>query len=250
MVHDLRESDSTNSISLAYVVPDFANPTGAAMSLERRDELIATAALKGFAILEDGAYTDLCYNGSSTPSILALDCKKHGSIENARTIFCGTFSKTLAPGLRIGWACGPSYIIARMSRIKECTDLLVSPVNQEIVANLLDNIYQDHLEKLKMVYRKRRDAILDALDEYMPDAVTWNRPNGGMFVWLTLPDGVDTDLLLPDAIKRYQVAYVPGRCFRSDQMLGNNIRLSFCLYEPSRINEGIQRLGKFFREVL
>ena len=239
-------------VRLAYVVPDFANPTGATMSHSERHELIRRAADGNFAIVEDAAYCELDYDGNDDrlPSILSLDCEISGSIERTRTLYCGTFSKVLAPGLRIGWICAAGHIVETLVRQKECVDLLTSPINQAVATELVSSGYGQHVEGLRQVYGARRDAMARALTAHMPNAVEWHRPAGGMFIWLTLPLRVDTDLLLPVAVERHQVAFVPGRSFVPDYSRGNSLRLSFCQYNEARIEAGIAQLGAFLSEEL
>lgn len=240
-----KNASPPSKIAMGYCIPDFANPTGLCLPQEQRLDLITQAKANGYVLLEDAAYADLRYEGDDIPSLLALDCHHSGSIEKANTLYCGTFSKTLVPGLRIGWACGPSSIIAKMARMKECSDILSSPLNQQIVSYLLDNIYESHLEKLRTVYSLRRLAMLDALDQFMPSGVQWNSVQGGMFVWLSFPDGLNTDKILTRAVDDAKVAYVPGSHFIPDQSAHHHLRLSFCMNAENTIKEGVQRLSNF-----
>lgn len=247
---DARSDD--RGVRAAYVVADHANPTGATMTAQERRALLERAAAGRFAVLEDAAYSELSYDGSDArpPSILALDCEAAGSIEGTRTIYLGTFSKVLAPGLRIGWVCASRRVIETLVRLKECADLLTSPVSQAIAFNLVASGFGQHVSRLRQVYGARRDAMADALTAHLPAGVSWRRPSGGMFVWLTLPPELDADHLLPIAVERFGVAFVPGRSFIPDASRGNALRLSFCQYDEARIGAGIERLGALLSEAL
>lgn len=245
-------SQGDHGVKMVYVVPDHANPTGVTMTVVERQNLLTRATAGNFAIVEDAAYCELSYDelDERPRSILALDCEVAGSIERTRTLYCGTFSKVLAPGLRIGWVCASRRIIEILVRQKECADLLTSPVNQAIAFDLVASDYGQHVARLRQVYGARRDAMVGALTACLPESVEWHRPRGGMFVWLTLPSWIDTDRLLLTAVERYGVAFVPGRSFVPDSSRSNALRLSFCQYEGARIGAGVERLGALFSEVL
>ncbi len=246
------ERSDDRGVRAAYVVPDHANPTGATMTAPERRALLERAGTGRFAVLEDAAYAELRYDGADAkpPSILALDCEAAGSIEGTRTIYLGTFSKVLAPGLRVGWVCASRPIIDTLVRLKECADLLTSPLNQAIALDLVAGGFGQHVSRLRQVYGARRDAMVDALAARLPAGVTWERPSGGMFVWLILPAELDADHLLPVAVERFGVAFVPGRSFVPDASRGNALRLSFCQYDASRIGAGVERLGALLSEAL
>lgn len=244
------DMSTTSPTSFAYVVPDHANPTGISMPVEKRIELLRNAHKSNFVIIEDAAYQELSYDEDPLPTLLSLDCDATGSIEDSRVIYCGSFSKTMAPALRIGWVCAPKAAVQTMIRLKECTDIGSSPVNQIIMQNVLDDFYDEHVQHLIDTYRIRLDAMHDALDKYMPESITWERPKGGMFFWLNLPHGADSDILLHQSIQQAQVAFVPGHNFKIDQSQKNCMRMSFCLYEPEIINTAIKRLGSCMEEYL
>lgn len=229
--------------SMAYLVPDFANPTGATLSEGEREALLAAAAVANTAIVEDAAYTDLRYEGEPVPPILALDADRAGSLDRARTLYCGTFSKTLVPGLRIGFVCAGRPVIERLVNAKQAADLHTASLNQKVMADLAATALDDQLPRLIAAYRGRRDAMLSAMEDLMPDTVRWSRPQGGMFVWLRLPETIDTTELLRTAVEDHKVAFIPGGAFMIDPDRRFNARLSFTLGEPSRIREGIARLA-------
>lgn len=235
---------------LAYVVPDFCNPTGATLSEADRRHLLSLVEKSGAVLIEDAAYEALRYEGVAERSCLSLDVEARGTIENSRVLYCGTFSKTLAPGLRVGWVCGPSAIIRKIVVLKQASDLHSASFNQMIVHAVAEAIYDRQVSDVVATYRKRRDAMLGALEEYMPAAVTWTRPQGGMFVWVTLPEGTDASELLRIALKREQVAFVPGAAFFAGRSQRNHLRLSFSTLPEPKIREGIARLAKILGGVL
>lgn len=237
---------SGEAAKLAYVVPDFANPTGETMSREERIALLDLARNVGAAVIEDAAYTDLRYEGAAVPSVLALDIAASGSIEAARTIYCGTFSKTYAPGLRLGWMCAARSVVERMVLLKQGADLNCSTINQEVLTEVLAQGHSERMARLCAVYDRRRVAMLEALDAELPDEAVWSRPEGGMFIWVRLPDGLDGKALLQEAVAA-GVAFVPGGAFFPDGRTSSTIRLSFSLPDENAIREGVSRLGALVR---
>ncbi len=237
-------------VKLAYVVPDFANPTGITLDLTARERLSSLAEALGIAVIEDGAYSALRYEGVAQPPLLALDIARSGSIEAARTIYCGTFSKTLAPALRIGWICAARPVIEKAVLIKQASDLHSATLNQMVMQRVADAAYDSQLVKLRVAYGRRRDAMLAALTRSMPAGVAWTRPEGGMFVWLTLPEGCDGTRLLARAIEEARLAFVPGRAFFADESGSNTIRLSFSLASEAQLDQGLARLGRLISETI
>lgn len=186
-------------IKFAYLVPDFANPSGLTLDRAGREQGLDLAAALDIAVIEDGAYSALRYDGVEQPPLLALDIARCGSIEAARTIYCGTFSKTVAPAFRIGWVCAPRPVIETLVLIKQASDLHSATINQMVMHRVAEAAYDSQLVKLRSAYGRRRDAMLAALEQHMPAGVTWSRPEGGMFVWLTLPADCDGARLLERA---------------------------------------------------
>ena len=229
---------------LAYLVPDFANPTGRTMPRREREALLDRAAAHDLVVVEDGAYRDLRFAGTDEPSLLALDVARAGGIENARTLFCGTFSKTLSPALRLGWVCAPRPVIDKLVLLKQGCDLHVSTVNQMVAARVVAEGYDTHLERLRGHYRERASAMQTALARHMPMGVTWSKPQGGMFVWLQLPEGLDGAELLEAALANERVAFVPGAPFFAVDPQANTLRLSYSLPPPADIDEGVRRLSR------
>ncbi len=234
-------------IKFAYLSADFANPTGETVDLAGREALLGLADDLDCAVIEDGAYQALRYDGDPIPPILALEIKRKGSIENCRTIYCGSFSKTLSPGLRMGWVVAAKPVISQLVLLKQAADLHSATINQMAVHHVAQNCFDVHVPMLREVYSARRDAMLDALAEHVPDGIEWTRPQGGMFVWVTLPEGIDGADLLARALETVKLAFVPGRAFFPDGSGANTIRLSFSNSDEATIREGIRRLGEVLR---
>jgi len=237
-------------IKFAYLSPDFANPTGLTLDLAERRRLLALAGDLGCAVIEDSPYEALRYDGEMLPPILALDSEASGGIDNTRTIYCGSFSKSLSPGLRLGWICAASDVISRLVLIKQASDLNSPVLNQEAMARVAESVFESHTAKTNAVYKGRRDAMLAALERHMPAGVNWTRPEGGMFIWMTLHEGLDAAELLEKSIETVRVAFVPGRAFHPDGTGANTLRLSFSCNDFQKIEEGISRLGRLITETV
>ncbi len=231
-------------VKFAYVVPDFANPTGETLSRAARLGLLDLATALDIPVIEDAAYRELRYAGEAVPPILALDVARAGHIDATRTIYCGTFSKTLAPALRVGWICAAAPLIQKLVLIKQASDLHSATVNQMVMHRVAEAVHEKRLPDLRAAYRGRRDAMLAALARHMPASVTWTQPDGGLFVWATLPEGIDGARLLERAVKEARVAFVPGKAFFGESARANTIRLSFSLSSEAAIEDGIARLGR------
>ena len=231
-------------VKFAYVVPSYANPTGETLSLAARERLLDLAAELDIPVVEDAAYAALRFEGDALPPIMALEVARRGGIDNARAIYCGTFSKVLSPGLRVGWIVAPQAMIRRLVLVKQASDLNNSTINQMVMHRLAETAYDAQVDRARAHYRRRRDAMLAALKTHMPEGVTWTRPGGGLFVWLRLPDGMDGASLLDRAVKEAGVAFVPGAAFFHDDRGRNALRLSYSLATEAEIAEGIARLAK------
>lgn len=234
-------------VKFAYLSADFANPTGVTVDRAGREKLLALADDLDCALIEDAAYQALRYDGEAIPPILASEIARKGGIEACRTIYCGSFSKTLAPGLRVGWVCAARDVIGRLVLMKQAADLHSATINQIATYIVARDHFGTHVPKIRDVYRHRRDLMLDALAREMPDGVEWTRPEGGMFVWLTLPQGVDGADLLARSLATEKVAFVPGHAFFADGSGRNTVRLSFTLHDKPMMDEGIARLGRLLR---
>ncbi len=238
---------SGGRVKYAYLSVDFANPTGQTLGRAARESVIDLADEMDIAIVEDAAYQTLRFDGEPIPPILALEIARKGSIEDCRTIYCGSFSKSLAPGLRVGWVCAAQEVIGRLVLMKQAADLHSSTTNQIVTEEVARLHLADHAQTLRRVYSARRDHMLAALAREMPEGVDWTRPEGGMFVWITLPAHIDGADLLAQSLKSEKVAFVPGRAFFADGSNGNTIRLSFSCANEAMIDEGILRLGRLIR---
>lgn len=228
----------------AYVVPDFANPTGETLTLEERKCILATAAAANAVVIEDGAYSALRYDGEEQPALIAIDSEAEGGIENCRVIYCGTFSKTLSPGLRVGWIVAAEPLIDKLVLVKQASDLHSATLNQMALTYVAETMFDAQVALVRQAYRTRRDAMLASLDRHMPAGFKWSKPEGGMFVWMEGPKGLDARKLLDRAVMHDRVAFVPGQAFFADGSGAETMRLSFSLAEPAVIEEGVQRLAR------
>lgn len=231
----------------AYVVPDFANPTGETLTLDERRNVLNVAAARGAMVIEDAAYTELRYDGEQRPSLLALDVEAVGGIENSRVAYCGTFSKTLSPGIRVGWIVAASALIQKLVLVKQASDLHSAPLNQMAAARTAETAFDAQVERIRIAYRERRDAMLEALARHMPEGFRWSRPEGGMFVWVEGPTGLNGRALLQRAVRDHKIAFVPGQAFFADGSGQETMRLSFSLADPETIDEGVARLAAAVR---
>jgi 2-aminoadipate transaminase len=232
-----------------YALPNFQNPTGVTLSLERRRMLVRIADKNGVPILEDDPYGQLRYDGRHLPSLVALDCEYRGLAGQAsgysgNVLYLSTFSKTLSPGLRLGWVIGPVDVIARLTHAKQGTDLHTSTFTQLVAYEAARGGFLDqHIRRLREAYVVRRNAMLEAMQGHFPAEARWTRPEGGLFLWVTLPESIDAAALLPDALAE-KVAFVPGASFFADHSGTNTMRLNFTAESGDVIGEGISRLGR------
>jgi DNA-binding transcriptional MocR family regulator len=199
-------------------------------------------------LIEDSPYETLRYEGTSPPALLALAAERAGGVDRGRVIYLGSFSKSISPSLRIGWLVGPAEVVARLAVVKQASDIQVSTINQKVIARVAPEIVPVQTEKVRPIYRARRDAMLRAMRAHMPEGVTWTEPEGGFFVWVTLPERLDAKVLLSRAVATVKTAFVPGAAFFPDRSGANTLRLSFSLCEPAVIEEGIGRLARVVRE--
>jgi hypothetical protein len=249
-VQDYAAAAAPGRVKFAYLSVDFANPTGVTLSQTEREQVLDLAEGLDCAVIEDAAYQSLRYDGASIPPILALEVARKGDINACRTIYCGSFSKTLSPGLRIGWVCAAKSVVNQMVLLKQAGDLHTATLNQMAIAEVANGDFDEHLEKLRGLYRSRRDRMLAALETHMPAGVEWTKPEGGMFVWVTLPKGMDGAKLLEQALKTEKVAFVPGGAFFADGSGANTLRLNFSSPSQQAIDEGIARLGRVLTAAL
>jgi len=235
-VEELEELVTECRPKLIYIVPNFHNPKGTTLSLERRHALVRFAQRHGVLILEDNPYGELRFRGEALPSLASLD-------EAGVVVQLGTFSKTLAPGLRIGWAVGSRELVRSLTIVKQSTDLHTATLAQRATARLLKTFdYDGHLLKLRAVYGQRCQTMLNALETHMPEGTRWTHPDGGMFLWAELPRGMRGEDILPRAIEQ-RVAFVPGSPFFAAHPKSECIRLNFSNRPPELIDEGMRRLA-------
>src|SRR3954454_21141801 len=224
-----------------YTVPTFQNPAGVTMALPRRERLVRIAQERELLVLEDNPYGLLRYEGEPVPTLRALDGGEF-------VIYLGTFSKILSPGIRLGWAVAPRPVLAKMNIGKQAADLCSSSMTQHFVAAYFEaGRWQEYVRSLAEIYRRRRDTMLDALAEHLPPEAEWTHPAGGLFVWATLPDYIDTTDLLARALQE-NVAFVPGRAAFLDGRGGSSMRLNFSGVAEDDIREGVRRIGAVVRE--
>jgi 2-aminoadipate transaminase len=229
-----------------YVLPNFQNPGGVTLCEPRRHELVLLADKYGIPVIEDDPYGQLRFEGEHLPPLLVLDRdnlrRDDGKLGNV--IYLSTFSKTLAPGIRLGWMVAPPDVISKLVQLKQGADLHTSTFDQMVAYEVVhDGFLDEHVKKIRAVYRERRDVMLAALTEYFPPEVTWTHPQGGLFLWVTLPEGLEMEHLFQAAL-RENVAFVPGDCFYATGDEGRrHMRLNFSHSNPQQIREGIRRLG-------
>ncbi|WP_412065054.1 PLP-dependent aminotransferase family protein [Rhizobium sp. SYY.PMSO] len=231
-------------VKFAYLSADFANPTGETVDLAGREKLLDLAEELDIAVIEDAAYQSLRYNGEAIAPILALEIARKGSINDTRTIYCGSFSKTLAPGLRVGFVVANAPVIRKLVLMKQAADLHSSTINQIAIHQVAERGFDAQVAKVRKTYSHRRDCMLAALAKYMPQGTSWTKPEGGMFIWVTLPKGMDGAKLLARSLETAKVAFVPGQAFFADGSGANTFRVSFSCANDELIEEGISRLGK------
>ncbi|MFJ8041744.1 PLP-dependent aminotransferase family protein [Kitasatospora sp. NPDC096147] len=233
----LAELVATERPKLLYLVPNFQNPTGRTLPAERRRAIAELAGRHGFWIAEDDPYGELRYDGEPQPWIASLPGAED------RTALLGSFSKVLAPGLRLGHLRAPAALRRACVVVKQSADLHTSTIDQAAAARYLRDADLDaHLARIKAAYRERRDALLAGLPKTLPEGSSWNAPEGGMFLWVRLPEGYDATALLATAV-RHDVAYVPGAPFHAVTPDPRTLRMSFTTHSPAEIEEGLRRLA-------
>jgi len=227
-----------------YVLPNFQNPTGVTLSAERRQALSRKMRSAGVPIIEDDPYAELRFEGTDLPSLLTLEGQDQEGIYDGNVIYLGTFSKILAPGMRLGWVIAPPEVIHKLVQAKQGADLHTASFTQLIAYELArDGFLERHVDLIRQTYRSRRDAMLEAMQEHFPAQVQWTHPEGGMFLWVTLPEGIDATDVLRNAVEQ-NVVFVPGESFYPDRSVLNTLRLNYSHDQPERIREGIGRLAR------
>ena len=233
----------TKNVKYIYVIPDFQNPSGRTWSLERRKALVEIANKHNLVIIEDNPYGELRFEGEPQPAIKSLDTE-------GRVVYLGTFSKTFSPGLRIGWVCASEVLLSKYITVKQSADLQSSSIGQRELAVYLEDYDLDaHIEKIKKVYKHRRDLMIATMDAHFPKAAQYEVPQGGLFAWVELPDQIDTKALMEKAVER-KVAFVPGGSFFPNGGHENAMRVNYSNMPDDKIVEGIVRLGALLKEEL
>ena len=221
---------------MLYALPNFQNPTGRSLSIERRVELVETCARLGIPLIEDDPYGALSYKGEPFPKMLNMNPDG--------VIYMGSFSKVLTPGIRLGYVVAPLPLVRRLELAKQAADLHTAQLTQMVVYEVIkDGFLDQHIPEIRTLYANQCQAMLDALTEFFPASVSWTKPEGGMFIWVTLPKHIDAMKLLDQAIAA-KVAFVPGAPFYANEPETNTLRLSFVTVPPERIREGVAILGK------
>lgn len=234
-----------------YVLPNFQNPGGTTLSLERRRQLVELADRYGVPIVEDDPYGQLRFEGEHLPPVVALDSRFRGDngTYTGNVIYLSTFSKLLAPGIRLAWVIAPEQVIRKLVQAKQAADLNTAAFNQMIAHEVSkDGFLDEHVKFIRQVYKERRDVMLETMEELFPPGVRWTHPQGGMFLWGILPEGLDSAEVLKAAVER-KVAFVPGAPFHPDGSGRNTMRLNFSYSNPETIREGITRLGTLLKEL-
>jgi len=236
----LKENENAKFI---YVIPDFQNPSGKTWSIERRKGLVELANKYNVAVVEDNPYGELRFEGEILPSLQHFDTE-------GRVIFLGTFSKILTPGVRLGWICAHPEVLSKFIMVKQGADLQSATTAQMEVDQLLEDYdIEAHIEKIKAVYKKRKDLMIKTMEEEFPEGVTWTNPQGGLFTWVVLPEHLNAREIAVKALEK-NVAYVPGGAFFPNGGHENTFRMNYSNMPEDKIVEGIKRLGEVLREVV
>jgi 2-aminoadipate transaminase len=247
MITDALEEALRTSPKFIYVLPNFQNPTGVTLSLERRVKLVELADRYGVPIIEDDPYGQLRFEGEHLPAVVVLDDQYRANSHpyyHGNVIYLSTFSKILSPGLRLAWVIAPPEVIRKFVQAKQGSDLHTSTFNQLVAFEISkDGFLNRHIKVIRKVYGERRDVMLAAMDRYFPPEVDWTQPSGGLFLWGTMPENLKSTEVLKDALEQ-KVAFVPGGAFYPNGGGENTMRLNFSYATPEVINEGISRLGK------
>lgn len=244
VIEDLEKklADAEN-VKMIYVIPDFQNPSGRSWNLERRKELLRVAKAYNLPIVEDNPYGELRFEGETKPSIKSMD-------DDGRVIFLGTFSKTFCPGLRIGWVCADEEVLSKFIMVKQGADLQSNSMSQRELDVFLNNYDLDaHVEKIRQVYKRRRDVMLKAMAEEFPKEVSFTHPEGGLFTWCVLPEHMDAKALMEKALEK-NVAFVPGGSFFPNGGRENAFRMNYSNMPEDKIIEGVKRIGEVLRAAL
>ena len=252
---DVLEAPLRSGPKFMYVLPNFQNPGGTTLAEGRRHELVLLADRYGIPIVEDDPYGQLRYEGEHLPPLVVLDrenLRRDDGYSIGNVIYLSTFSKTLSPGLRLGWIVAPPEVITKLVQLRQAADLHTSTFGQMVAYEVArDGFLDEHIKLIRRVYGERRNVMLEALEEFCPPEVTWTRPLGGLFLWVTLPVGMDCHQLFESALKQ-NVAFVAGDCFYAGNGYAEeglrHLRLNFSNAQPEQIREGIRRLAAAIKD--
>ncbi len=235
--------ESTENVKMIYVIPDFQNPTGKTWSMERRNKFMDVINKFEIPVVEDNPYGELRFEGEILPSLKSMD-------EKGLVIFLGSFSKIFCPGYRIGWVCASPQILSKFVFVKQGADLQASTISQREVSKFIEVYDLDaHVEKIKTVYKKRRDLMLSTIKEYFPEGIEYTHPEGGLFTWIELPSHLDARRIMEKCLEN-NVAYVPGGSFFPNGGKENTFRLNYSNMPDEKIVEGVKRLAEALNEAL
>jgi 2-aminoadipate transaminase len=227
-------------VKFLYTIPNFHNPAGVTLAVARRAEILEICAQHGVLVIEDNPYGLLGFDGQTYPALRSMDPDN--------VVYLGSFSKTFAAGLRVGWALAPHAVREKLVLAAESATLCPPTMTQMVVSRYLSTQdWKGQIKTYREAYRDRRDAMISALEQHMPEGVTWTEPDGGFYVWLTVPEGIDTKAMLPRAVTQ-RVAYASGTGFYADQLGSRQMRLSYCYPTPERIREGVRRLANVLED--
>jgi len=242
LVPEALTPELTAGARFLYALPNFQNPTGRRLPLERRQALVAKAKELGVLLVEDDPYGELSYTGDHLPTLLSMNPDG--------VIYMGSFSKVLAPGLRLGYVVAPPELHFKLCQAKQAADLHTPTFTQRVAYETIkDGLLDTHIPSIRALYSKQCNVMLDALSRHMPAGVKWNKPEGGMFIWVELPEGLDSMAILAQAVER-NVAYVPGAPFYASNPRLNTLRLAFVTVPAERIEQGVTILGDLLREAI
>ncbi len=242
VVEDLeRVLAETPKAKLLYVIPNFQNPTGKAWTLERRKRFIEVVSKYDVVVVEDNPYGEIRFKGEPLPDLKSMD-------EKGQVVYLGSFSKILSPGMRVAWVCAAPEVAAKVEALKETNDLQ-SPELTQMLATYYMNMFdlEAHIKKIQDTYKKRADLMIEMIEKHFPPQIKFTRPEGGMFLWLELPEGLDSDAILDDAIAA-GVAYIPGESFFAHEGVKNTVRMNFTVVTEEQIRAGMEILGNVFRK--
>lgn len=242
VVEDLeRVLAETPKAKLLYVIPNFQNPTGKAWTLERRKRFMEVVSKYDVVVVEDNPYGEIRFKGEPLPDLKSMD-------EKGQVVYLGSFSKILSPGMRVAWVCAAPEVAAKVEALKETNDLQ-SPELTQMLATYYMNMFdlEAHIKKIQDTYKKRADLMIEMIEKHFPPQIKFTRPEGGMFLWLELPEGLDSDAILDDAIAA-GVAYIPGESFFAHEGVKNTVRMNFTVVTEEQIRAGMEILGNVFRK--